>query len=153
MDIARQVGFDYECLKPAPLESAQVWPVSGHKILNAFERWANHLFMHPSITDATHNLLETDNDKIEDSLLFQRFRRFSRSSPWMLQHANAIPVAANTAPQKTIEKGKRADLVVVAGDPTRRIEDIEKVELVFKADSGFDPAKLTQSVKGFVGLR
>ena len=53
----------------------------------------------------------------------------------------------------TIEKGKQADLVVVAGDPTRRIEDIEKVELVFKAGSGFDPAKLTRSVKGFVGLR
>jgi imidazolonepropionase-like amidohydrolase len=53
----------------------------------------------------------------------------------------------------TIETGKLADLVVVAGDPTQRIEDIEKVEVVFKAGAGFDPVKLTQSVEGFVGLR
>jgi len=53
----------------------------------------------------------------------------------------------------TIEKGKRADLVVVAGDPAQKIEDIEKVEVVFKGGAGFDPAKLAQSVKGFVGLR
>lgn len=53
----------------------------------------------------------------------------------------------------TIEMGKQADLVVVAGDPTQRIEDIEKVEVVFKAGAGFDPVKLMQSVQGFVGLR
>jgi imidazolonepropionase-like amidohydrolase len=53
----------------------------------------------------------------------------------------------------TIEKGKRADLVVVSGDPTQKIEDIENVEVVFKAGTGFDPAKLTESVKGVVGLR
>lgn len=53
----------------------------------------------------------------------------------------------------SIAAGKAADLVVIAGNPASSIEDIEKVETVFKDGIGFDPAKLTQSVQGLVGLR
>lgn len=53
----------------------------------------------------------------------------------------------------TIEKGKRADLVIVKGDPSRRITDIENVETVFKDGYGYDPAKLNASVRGMVGIR
>jgi hypothetical protein len=42
---------------------------------------------------------------------------------------------------------------VIAGNPAERIDDIEKVETVFKDGVGFDPEKLTQSVAGLVGLR
>ena len=52
----------------------------------------------------------------------------------------------------TIAVGKQADLVVVAGDPSTNIADIRKVETVFKAGVGFDPAKMIQSVSGRVGL-
>ena len=38
----------------------------------------------------------------------------------------------------TIAAGKRADLVLVKGDPSKTIADIEKVELVFKGGVGFD---------------
>ncbi|HEY6358417.1 MAG TPA: amidohydrolase family protein [Vicinamibacterales bacterium] len=48
--------------------------------------------------------------------------------------------------------GKQADLVVVAGDPSTAIRDIRRVETVFKAGVGFDPAKLIASVSGKVGL-
>jgi imidazolonepropionase-like amidohydrolase len=53
----------------------------------------------------------------------------------------------------TLEPGKQADLVVVKGDPTRRIEDIEQVVTVFKDGLGYDPAKLLDSVRGHVGIR
>jgi imidazolonepropionase-like amidohydrolase len=53
----------------------------------------------------------------------------------------------------SIAVGKAADLVVIAGNPAERIDDIEKVETVFKDGVGFDPGKLTQSVVGLVGLR
>ena len=53
----------------------------------------------------------------------------------------------------TIEAGKQADLVVLKGDPTRRIADVENVEIVFKDGVGFDPAKLNASVRGMVGIR
>jgi imidazolonepropionase-like amidohydrolase len=38
-----------------------------------------------------------------------------------------------------VEAGKNADLVVVSGDPSRRIQDIENVEIVFKDGVGYDP--------------
>ncbi len=52
----------------------------------------------------------------------------------------------------TIAAGKQADLVIIDGDPSARIEDIRKVDLVFKEGIGYDPAKLIASVKGRVGL-
>jgi imidazolonepropionase-like amidohydrolase len=48
---------------------------------------------------------------------------------------------------------KTADLVVLHGDPSANINDIEKVEIVFKDGVGYDPAKLLDSVRGIVGLR
>lgn len=53
----------------------------------------------------------------------------------------------------TVEAGKNADLVVVKGDPSTRIQDIENVEIVFKDGVGYDPAKLNASVRGMVGTR
>ena len=52
----------------------------------------------------------------------------------------------------SIAVGKQADLVVIAGDPSRTIADIRKVETVFKRGVGYDPAKLIASVAGKVGL-
>jgi imidazolonepropionase-like amidohydrolase len=53
----------------------------------------------------------------------------------------------------TIAPGKQADLVVIKGDPTKKIEDIENVETVFKDGVGYDSAKLIESVRGVVGSR
>jgi imidazolonepropionase-like amidohydrolase len=52
----------------------------------------------------------------------------------------------------SIAVGKQADLVVVGGDPSARIEDVRNVELVFKQGVGYDPQKLIDSVRGRVGL-
>jgi imidazolonepropionase-like amidohydrolase len=51
----------------------------------------------------------------------------------------------------TVTAGKRADLVVVKGDPSTKIEEIEHVELVFKDGVGYDPAKLIEPIRGHVG--
>jgi imidazolonepropionase-like amidohydrolase len=53
----------------------------------------------------------------------------------------------------TLAPGKQADLIVVRGDPSRTISDIENVEIVFKEGIGYDSAKLIDSVRGTVGLR
>jgi imidazolonepropionase-like amidohydrolase len=53
----------------------------------------------------------------------------------------------------TVETGKEADLIVVEGDPSESIEDVEKVELVFKDGVGYDSAKLFESARGSVGMR
>jgi imidazolonepropionase-like amidohydrolase len=53
----------------------------------------------------------------------------------------------------TLAPGKMADLVVIHGDPSANISDIEKVEMVFKDGIGYDSARLIESVRGLVGLR
>jgi enamidase len=52
----------------------------------------------------------------------------------------------------SVAVGKQADLVVIDGDPSARIEDVARVSVVFKDGLGYDPAKLVASVKGRVGL-
>jgi imidazolonepropionase-like amidohydrolase len=51
----------------------------------------------------------------------------------------------------TVAAGKQADLVVIRGDPSKKIDDIENVEIVFKNGVGYDSAKLIESVRGTVG--
>lgn len=51
----------------------------------------------------------------------------------------------------SIAPGKNADLVVVKGDPSRSITDIEHTELVFKDGVGFDAPRLLDSAKGRYG--
>jgi len=53
----------------------------------------------------------------------------------------------------TIATGKQADLVVVKGDPSQKIEDIENIETVFKDGVGYDSAKLIESVREVAGDR
>jgi imidazolonepropionase-like amidohydrolase len=52
----------------------------------------------------------------------------------------------------TLAPGKQADVVVIDGDPSANIRDIEKVEIVFKDGVGYDSPKLIESVRGIVGL-
>jgi imidazolonepropionase-like amidohydrolase len=53
----------------------------------------------------------------------------------------------------SIAPGKAADLVVLGANPAEKIENVERVEMVFKDGVGFDPAKLIQSVTELVGVR
>jgi imidazolonepropionase-like amidohydrolase len=51
----------------------------------------------------------------------------------------------------SLAAGKNADLVVIKGDPSKQISDIENVEIVFKDGVGYDSAKLLDSVRGRYG--
>jgi Amidohydrolase family len=51
----------------------------------------------------------------------------------------------------SITAGKNADLVVIKGDPSKQISDVENVEIVFKDGIGYDSRKLQDSVKGHYG--
>jgi hypothetical protein len=51
----------------------------------------------------------------------------------------------------SIAVGLDADLLVVKGDPSQQVNDIEQVELVFKDGVGYDPAALLESVRGRYG--
>jgi len=51
----------------------------------------------------------------------------------------------------TIEIGKRADLLVINGDPSSNIKDIYNLEMVFKKGVGYSPFALRKSALGSIG--
>jgi len=51
----------------------------------------------------------------------------------------------------SIAAGKNADLVVIKGDPSKQISDVENVEIVFKDGVGYDSRKVLDSVRGRYG--
>ena len=51
----------------------------------------------------------------------------------------------------SIEVGKDADVVLMRGDPSSNIADIENVETVFKDGVGYDPNLLLNTVRGHYG--
>jgi len=51
----------------------------------------------------------------------------------------------------SVAPGKNADLVIVKGDPSHNIADIENTEIVFKDGVGYDSQKLLDSAKGRYG--
>jgi imidazolonepropionase-like amidohydrolase len=51
----------------------------------------------------------------------------------------------------TVAAGKNADLVVIKGDPSKKISEVENVEIVFKDGVGYDAGKLLDSVRGRYG--
>ncbi len=53
----------------------------------------------------------------------------------------------------SLAAGKQADIVIVKGDPSTKIEDVENAEVVFKDGVGWDSKKLIESTKGLVGMR
>ena len=67
--------------------------------------------------------------------------------------SNGAEFLGESARIGTLASGKQADIVVVKGDPSQKISDIENVELVFKDGVGFDSPKLIESVHGLVGIR
>ena len=53
----------------------------------------------------------------------------------------------------TIQTGRRADMVLMAGDATADQGVFRAMTVVFKDGVGYDSARLFQSVKGWVGVR
>ena len=51
----------------------------------------------------------------------------------------------------SIAPGKQADLVVVKGDPSVHINDVENVKYVFRKGIGYDSEKMIASIRGKVG--
>lgn len=51
----------------------------------------------------------------------------------------------------SVEAGKDADLMIVKGDPSTNILDIENVVFVLKSGTAYDSAKLLESVRGRYG--
>lgn len=64
---------------------------------------------------------------------------------------NGAAILGEEAEIGSVEAGKRADLVVIEGDPLGDPSSIYEVRLVFKDGTGFDSAELQRLVRGRLG--
>ena len=67
--------------------------------------------------------------------------------------ANGARVLGGLNDYGTVSVGKRADLVVIKGDPIGKPAEIRNVVTVFRNGIGYDSARLLESVRGAVGVR
>ena len=77
---------------------------------------------------------------------------FSPEETVQIMSLNGAKVLGVDKELGSVEKGKRADLVVVRGDLTADPASIKQVVTVFKDGIGYDSAKLLALVKGRVGI-
>ncbi|MSR06178.1 MAG: amidohydrolase [Gemmatimonadetes bacterium] len=78
---------------------------------------------------------------------------FTPEQAMQIMTSNGAKILGIAARVGTIAGGQQADLVVLDGNPVASPGDIRKVMLVFRKGLGYDPVKLTDAIKGQVGLR
>jgi len=59
---------------------------------------------------------------------------------------NGAKYTGTLAERGSVERGKRADLILVDGDPTMNISDIRRISLVMKGDTVYYPAEVYEAV-------
>lgn len=78
---------------------------------------------------------------------------FTPAEALLVMSLNGARVLGVDGDLGSIEEGKLADLVLIAGDPVANPAEIRNVVTVFKDGVGYDSAALIASVKGLVGLQ
>ena len=76
---------------------------------------------------------------------------FSPAEAIHIATLNGATYLGRAATIGSISPGKNADMVVVRGDPSTHIADVEHTELVFKDGDGYNSEKLLHAVKGRYG--
>ena len=78
---------------------------------------------------------------------------FTPEQAIQIMTANGAKILGIADRTGTLVAGKQADLVILQGDAVATPASIKNVTMVFSNGLGYDPAKLTDAVKGQVGLR
>ena len=78
---------------------------------------------------------------------------FTSEQAIQIMTANGAKILGVSDRVGTVITGKQADLVVLNGDLSAAPPVIREVTMVFRKGIGYDPVKLTEAVKGKVGIR
>ena len=131
-----------------PVSPRRVAFLRGQQLERRFVAAGGLLLAGPDPTGDGH-VLPGFGDQREIELLFQA--GFNPLEAIKIATLNGAVYLGRDKQIGSLAPGKNADLVIVRGDPSRHIEDIENVEIVFKDGQGFDAPKLLESVKGRYG--
>ena len=148
---ARQ-DFFYLRERPASRPAPKIDPAMLFKrdmeLERAFVAAGGLLIAGPDPTGAG-NVLPGFGDQREIELLVEA--GFSPVEAIKISTLNGATYLGRQSQIGSIAAGKNADLVVIKGDPSKQIADIENVEIVFKDGVGYDSHKLLNSVRGRYG--
>ncbi|MFN8571564.1 MAG: amidohydrolase family protein [Gemmatimonadaceae bacterium] len=78
---------------------------------------------------------------------------FTPAQAVQIMTLNGAKILHQDATTGSVQVGKRADLVVIRGDPTQTSSDIYQVVTVFKDGYGFSTERLFNGARGKVGVR
>jgi len=78
---------------------------------------------------------------------------FTPEQAAQIMSANGAKVLGIADRVGTLRPGMQADLIVLQGDLTAEPSAVRNVTHVFRKGVGYDPVRLTESIKGLVGIR
>lgn len=124
--------------------------VSGGKLATYRESWQRMMQLLGRLHDAGVPLV-AGTDSLAGFMLHRELELYVQAG---IPAGEAIRIATENgaryagvlADRGTIERGKRADLILVDGDPTKDISDIRKVSYVLKDGVGFAPAAIYEEL-------
>ncbi len=123
--------------------------VSGGKLATYRESWQRMMQLLGRLHDAGVPLV-AGTDSLAGFMLHRELELYVQAG---IPAGEAIRIATENgaryagvlADRGTIERGKRADLILVDGDPTKDISDIRRVSYVLKDGVGFAPASIYEA--------
>ena len=144
---ARQ-DFLYLRERPAPKEDAVAPFKRNMELERAFVAAGGLLIAGPDPTGAG-DVIPGFGDQREIELLVEA--GFSPVEAIRIATLNGATYLGRQDQIGSIAAGKNADMVVMKGDPSKQIADVENVEIVFKDGVGYDSHKLLESVRADTG--
>ena len=137
-----------------PFATQRAWrinstDVSGGKLETYRESWQRMIQLLGRLYDGGVTLV-AGTDSLAGLMLHRELELYVQAG---IPPGEAIRIATENGARYTgvlsdrgsIERGKRADLILVDGDPTKDISDIRRVSYVLKDGVGYSPADLYES--------
>jgi hypothetical protein len=137
-----------------PFATQRAWrinstDVSGGKLETYRESWQRMMQLLGRLYDGGVTLV-AGTDSLAGFMLHRELELYVQAG---IPPGEAIRIATENGARYTgvlsdrgsIERGKRADLILVDGDPTKSISDIRRVSYVLKDGVGYSPADLYES--------
>ena len=138
-----------------PIASQRAWhnnstDVSGDKLATYRESWQRMMQLFGRLHTAGVPLV-AGTDSLAGFMLHRELELYVQAGipageVIRIATENGARYAGVLADRGTIERGKRADLILVDGDPTQNISDIRKVSYVLRDGVGFAPAEIYEEL-------
>ncbi|HEX5354003.1 MAG TPA: amidohydrolase family protein [Rhodanobacteraceae bacterium] len=140
----------YQSLPKAPTEGLRKWFANSAKLEKKFVE-AGGLLMGGSDPTGYGGVIPGFSSKREIELLVQA-DGFTFPQAIQIISLNAAKFEDRAEDIGSLAIGKRADIVVIDGDPMQNVTAIEHMPLVFKDGVGYDTAAIFKSMQGQIGM-